>query len=167
MADSPAAGSTFAQERSFWDNPGRHLPSLPSGLINFAAGFGDGISFGITKQVREARGFNDVVNEDSATYRISELAGNFHIALTGSGLALSPLRNAGTAATAIGLTGLTSSASNHFFNPGSIPGESVVLDTLNVAAPAAFRGMPGGSIGTAIINLNFTTTSFLMNNNSE
>ena len=42
-----------AQEESgFWDDPGAHLPSLPQGVVDAAAGFGDGVFSAITLPAR-------------------------------------------------------------------------------------------------------------------
>jgi RHS repeat-associated protein len=45
--------------------------------VDIAAGFGDGISFGITKDIREWLDINGGVNICSASYKNSELIGNF------------------------------------------------------------------------------------------
>ena len=51
------------------------LPSLPQGLVNFAAGFGDGVSLGATKYIREQLGINGPVNLCSDTYKFSQIGG--------------------------------------------------------------------------------------------
>ncbi|WP_083385562.1 RHS repeat-associated core domain-containing protein [Methylomonas sp. LWB] len=49
--------------------------SLPQGVVNASAGFGDGLSFGTTALIREAMRTNDVVDFSSATYWGSFAAG--------------------------------------------------------------------------------------------
>lgn len=45
------------------------MPSLPQGLVDFSAGFGDTLSFGATNWVREQMGVNGEVNKCSGYYR--------------------------------------------------------------------------------------------------
>jgi RHS repeat-associated protein len=52
----------------------KDLPSLPDPVSDAAAGFGDGLTAGITQKIRNYGGF-DSVNKCSAAYRRSELAG--------------------------------------------------------------------------------------------
>lgn len=138
------------RERSFWDNPGAHLPSLPQGLVDFSAGFGDGISFGLTKQGREAFNINGGVNESSGVYRVSELAGNLTTAATGSGLLLTGTRSSILAATAVSAEGATVSAANIYFNNAS--SGSLVLDSANIVAGFLFGNAPAGRVGAAVVN---------------
>jgi hypothetical protein len=49
--------------------------SLPQGIVNVAAGFGDGVSFGVTALVREALGDNGVVDTSSLGYEAAAAAG--------------------------------------------------------------------------------------------
>ena len=51
------------------------LPLPPQWLVNASAGFGDGISLGLTQWVREKLGTDHVVNESSDAYRASSTAG--------------------------------------------------------------------------------------------
>ncbi len=48
---------------------------LPDEVVNIAAGFGDGVSFGLTDVVRDWMGTNDVVDASSSEYGISSVAG--------------------------------------------------------------------------------------------
>ncbi|WKD51028.1 RHS repeat-associated core domain-containing protein [Microbulbifer spongiae] len=73
--DTEKAIEVAQKERSFWDNPGAYLPSLPDGLVNAAAGFGDGFSFGLTDVVRDWVGTNGVVDQSSSEYGLSTVAG--------------------------------------------------------------------------------------------
>ena len=50
-------------------------PTLPNGVVNTAAGFGDGVSFGLTNVVRGWMGTNDVVDLSSPEYALSSVAG--------------------------------------------------------------------------------------------
>jgi hypothetical protein len=49
--------------------------SPSQGLVDAAAGFGDGVSFGVTNIIRDAAGTNGGVNHCSNAYRGSHLAG--------------------------------------------------------------------------------------------
>ena len=51
------------------------MPTFPQGVVDFSAGFGDALSFGITNQVRKAMGTNGSVNQCSGAYSSGELAG--------------------------------------------------------------------------------------------
>jgi RHS repeat-associated protein len=85
-----------AQEgQSFWDNPGAHLPSLPQGLVDFSAGFGDTLSFGLTDSLRDLMGTNGVVNSDSGAYLSGEIAGIAHTTLLGGAAGLRAAGSAG------------------------------------------------------------------------
>ncbi|WP_228378226.1 hypothetical protein [Teredinibacter turnerae] len=145
--------TVYAQEeRSFWDNLGRHLPSFHQGVVDAAAGFGDGVSFGLTKRARRALNINSGVNEESSAYRVSEVAGNLTIAATGSGLVLTGTRSSVLAATA--------SASNIYFNDAS--SGSLILDAVNIGAGFVFGNTPAGRVGAAIVNFQSTNSSFLV-----
>lgn len=48
---------------------------LPQGLVDFSAGWGDMVSFGLTNKIRDLAGTNDVVNRCSGSYRGGEAAG--------------------------------------------------------------------------------------------
>jgi RHS repeat-associated protein len=50
-------------------------PTAPQGATDFVAGMGDNLSFGATKLIREAGGFNDQVNTDSGIYKAGEWTG--------------------------------------------------------------------------------------------
>jgi len=51
------------------------LPLLPQGVVDAAAGYGDGVSFGLTQWVREKIGTDNVVDKNSNIYNASLLAG--------------------------------------------------------------------------------------------
>jgi hypothetical protein len=51
------------------------LPLIPQGVVNAAAGFGDGISFGVTQWVREKLDVDHVVERTSNSYNAGLLAG--------------------------------------------------------------------------------------------
>lgn len=133
---------------------------MPQGVVDAAAGFGDGVSFGLTKQTREALNIDGSVNDNSAAYRVSEVAGNLHIAATGSGLLLTGTRSSVLAATAISAQGATVSASNIYFNDAS--SRSLILDLGSIGAGFVFGNIPAGRVGSAIVNFHATTTSFLV-----
>jgi RHS repeat-associated protein len=48
---------------------------LPQGVVDFSAGWGDELSFGLTNQVRNLAGWNDVVDKCSGAYAGGEVAG--------------------------------------------------------------------------------------------
>lgn len=153
--------TVYAQEeRSFWDNLGRHLPSFHQGVVDAAEGFGDGVSFGLTKRTRRELNINSGVNEESSAYRVSEVAGNLTIAATGSGLVLTGTRSSVLAATAISAQGATVSASNIYFNDAS--SGSLILDAVNIGAGFVFGNTPAGRVGAAIVNFQSTNFSFLV-----
>ncbi|MGF6492563.1 RHS repeat-associated protein [Luteibacter sp. 621] len=52
-----------------WGDP------LPQGLVDFAAGFGDTVSFGLTDWTRDQLGTNDVVDHCSRSYTAGQVAG--------------------------------------------------------------------------------------------
>ena len=64
---------------------------LPQGLVDAAAGFGDGVFFGIPNVVRDVMGINGVVNKNSWSYRRAQVAGNIHLGVLGGGLVLKVL----------------------------------------------------------------------------
>ncbi len=48
---------------------------LPQGLVNYSAGFGDTLSFGLTNQIRNWNDTNDVVNKCSNAYTGGQISG--------------------------------------------------------------------------------------------
>ena len=52
------------------------LPSVPQGVVDFSAGFGDGASFGLTSLIRDAAGIDGGVDQGSGLYQGSKIAGN-------------------------------------------------------------------------------------------
>ena len=61
---------------------------LPQGLVDFSAGFGDTLSFGLTDWVRDQMGTNGVVDKCSGAYSGGEWAGiGWGLAFGGAGLA--------------------------------------------------------------------------------
>ena len=88
-------------------------------ISNFAAGMGDSLSFGLTGAVREAWGYDHVVDRCSAAYRLGDVAGLVVGLAMGLGVALAPAKAAkalsrlpGIGRTS-GLFGRTSGALNH------------------------------------------------------
>ena len=61
-------------------------PSLPQGLVDFTAGMGDSISFGLTDLIREANGSNGAVNKCSGYYTAGGWAGFAVSLFTGGAL---------------------------------------------------------------------------------
>lgn len=53
------------------------LPPIPDWVVNSVAGFGDGVSFGLTHWVRLKLGTNAVVNEQALSYKAADLASIF------------------------------------------------------------------------------------------
>ena len=60
------------------------LPRLPQGVVDAAAGFGDGVSFGLTARARNVLNVDGGVNTDSVIYNASEVAGNAVLPAAGS-----------------------------------------------------------------------------------
>ncbi|MEM9101605.1 MAG: hypothetical protein AAGB12_04725 [Pseudomonadota bacterium] len=63
------------KRRSFWENFGRHLPSLPQGGVDFASGFGDMASFGLSEYIRELYGIDGGINYGSSEYNAGLYSG--------------------------------------------------------------------------------------------
>jgi RHS repeat-associated protein len=87
-AYADAAPTTYTDPLGLWEwgDP------LPQGLVDFTAGFGDHLSFGLTNVVREATGLNGVVNKCDGLYaagRKSALA--MEIGLLGASAGLKAL----------------------------------------------------------------------------
>ncbi len=62
-----------------------YIPEPPQGVVDFSAGFGDTISFGLTDVLREQLGTNEVVNKCSVEFKSGEFAGfGVGIALPGA-----------------------------------------------------------------------------------
>lgn len=51
------------------------MPTLPQGVVDAAAGFGDTASFGITNAIRDVLDINDVVDQSSGAYTGGSVAG--------------------------------------------------------------------------------------------
>ncbi|WP_150118990.1 RHS repeat-associated core domain-containing protein [Massilia sp. NR 4-1] len=69
------------------------LPSIPQPVVDFAAGFGDTLSFGLTDWVRDQMGTNGAVDKCSMSYTGGEVAG---VALSTAMGGAAGLRAAGT-----------------------------------------------------------------------
>jgi hypothetical protein len=50
-------------------------PSLPQGVVDYSAGFGDTFSFGLTNAIRNEMGTNGVVDKCSKSYTAGEWSG--------------------------------------------------------------------------------------------
>jgi len=80
---SAAAGGGETAEDRFWASGeydrnkamAWHWPSLPQGLVDFSAGMGDTVSFGLTQYIRERNGIDHVVDHSSSSYRGGQIAG--------------------------------------------------------------------------------------------
>jgi hypothetical protein len=48
---------------------------LPQGVVDYSAGFGDTLSFGITNQIRNGMGTNGVVDKCSGAYTAGQVSG--------------------------------------------------------------------------------------------
>jgi RHS repeat-associated protein len=67
---------------------GATLPQFPDSVVNFAAGFGDTLSFGATDKIRDGMGTNGVVNKKADSYKVGKATGLAHATLTGRGALL-------------------------------------------------------------------------------
>ncbi len=67
-------GLCAQEERSFWDNLGRHLPSVPQGSMDFAGGLGDAILFGFGDDIRSGLNIDGGINTDSQLYSVGEIS---------------------------------------------------------------------------------------------
>ncbi|QLQ34304.1 MAG: RHS domain-containing protein [Candidatus Thiothrix singaporensis] len=54
-----------------------NLPSLPQGVVDAAAGFGDGLTGGLTSSARDMLDVDGGVNECSDTYHVAEVVGEY------------------------------------------------------------------------------------------
>lgn len=131
-------------------------------MVDSSAGFGDGITFGLTKQFRELLDVNGSVNTNSNLYQRSEVIGNIHISATGSVLLLSGLPSSTYAALAISAQGASVSASNLYFN--SSHSGSLILDSANIGAGFLFGSSSAGRVAASIVNFQTSTTSFAVSN---
>lgn len=91
---------------------------------NFAAGFGDAITFGLTDVVRDAIGANGAVDKESGVYLAGEVAGAATSAALG-GAAASAIRNGRTMATSgaarsLATEALTSKPGQALFGKGGV-----------------------------------------------
>jgi hypothetical protein len=68
------------------------IPDIPQPFVDFGAGLGDSLSFGLTDWARDKLGLNDVVNPCSGAYGAGEWAG------VGTGVALGGVGGLGRAA---------------------------------------------------------------------
>jgi len=59
------------------------MPTIPQGAVDFAAGAGDNLSFGVTKLIRNAGDFNNEVNLNSGYYTAGEWTGTAITVATG------------------------------------------------------------------------------------
>ena len=71
-----------------WARVMSSLPSLPPGLVNFSAGFGDGWTLGLTSLGRSALGAGDQVNTGSGAYLGGALTAAGTQASLGAGAAI-------------------------------------------------------------------------------
>lgn len=55
-------------------NLGMYLPALPQPMVDFSAGFGDTLSFGLTRGLREISGIGSV-NYNSRSYTVGDYSG--------------------------------------------------------------------------------------------
>lgn len=60
-------------------------PTAPQGATDFVAGMGDNLSFGATKLIRKAGGFDSEVNSDSGFYTAGEWSGTALSTAIGAG----------------------------------------------------------------------------------
>ena len=72
-----------------------NLPSLPQGLVDFSAGFGDVVSFGATGYIRDWMGTNSAVNFDSDYYTAGQVSGVVHSTVFGGAAGLRAAGSAG------------------------------------------------------------------------
>ena len=105
---------------------------LPQGVVDAAAGLGDGVSFGITGLIRDAMGTNGVVNRCSKTYGWSHLAGTAlpvagglgRLAYAGAAAAIPAIADASEGAVAQALEGSAMRNSLKAFFRGDFSGSS-------------------------------------------
>ena len=79
-----------------------YLPSVPQYLVDFSAGWGDAVSFGLTRNAREFFGTSEVVNRDTKAYTSGILSGTANVSTFIGGTAVSALRAGRSGTTLIG-----------------------------------------------------------------
>lgn len=57
--------------------PWEKMPVIPDWVVNSVTGFGDTVSFGLTHWIRDKMHTNDVVDEQSLSYKVSSIIGYF------------------------------------------------------------------------------------------
>ncbi|PWQ94300.1 DUF1566 domain-containing protein [Leucothrix arctica] len=90
--DSNLYGYVLNDPINFVDQDGL-LPSLPQGLVDFAAGFGDAVSFGVTDWVRDKIDVNSSVDKCSGSYGAGAITGALASIPRGGGLKLAARRS--------------------------------------------------------------------------
>jgi RHS repeat-associated protein len=122
-----------------WGDP------LPQGLVDFTAGLGDDISFGLTGLAREQLGTNGAVNECSASYK----TGNYASILSPGGFAK---KGGKLAVKQVGRLGSPAMQQHHllprqFKNFFSGRGINIDDHTINLGATSHLKGMHGNGLG--------------------
>jgi RHS repeat-associated protein len=131
------------------------MPSLPQGLVNAAAGFGDGASFGLSKIIRGGLGI-DGVNYCSSAYDGGKLAGlPFTLGtIAAGGVALNVgIRAVGGANTLYHFTSAASAASiaaDGAITAGGLYGPGVYATAFDSAAWATLSGAASTETALAI-----------------
>ena len=146
---------------SFW----KSMPSIPQGVVDFTSGFGDVVSFGGTKALREFMGTNSAVNFDSGYYTLGEFSGVLHSA---------SIAGMGTMAKAIYQPQYWGRLRNAGFMSNSMLGAGVFSNYLNdnrsvatansamALSLTAFSFIPhGGRLMAGFFSPNIAGTSFL------
>jgi|GEM_PF-899267 len=132
------------------------IKDLPEWVIEASAGFGDSISFGSTRLIREVLNISSPV-ANSSVYNGAMAVGGVYIAATGSGLLLRGSSQAIMASTAITAQ---STVSTIFNGPGSYSyanGSNIV----NIMSGFALGNSPPGRVGQSIINFHSSTSSVM------
>lgn len=140
-----------------YNNGPRDLPEFPEAVVDAVAGFGDGVSFGATRHIRNILGVSSPA-ANSPVYSGWSMVGGVYNAALGSGLVLHGTTRAFTASGLLTVQGAISSAQNGAYT-------SVGLSVVNGAAGIVYGNTPPGRIGQALVNFQTGTSSVIVDNN--
>ncbi len=122
-----------------------------SGAANFAAGFGDTLTGGLTESIREAMGTNQFVNSDCPGYAWGRGAAYAHMAATAAaGIAAARAGATAAASSGAGNTGFATAAARYEAAlPAELQGSVTTVQTAS-GATAGGAGAEVGSLGGGV-----------------
>ncbi|MBM7335095.1 MAG: RHS repeat-associated core domain-containing protein [Alcanivorax sp.] len=140
-------------------------PSLPQGVVDFATGFGSGLSFGLTDYINSSLGIGSY-DVNSSLYKGANFLGAIHMAILSGGATVSSV--AGTNALSISITGWSASSSFNSIRQGrSGAGYGLFTDAFGAVGSSVIRGVPGGAIPAGVVGVHSSMTSYFIQNKLE